>query len=97
MSYYFLAAIRRTDTEGYQRYQDAARAQLVEHHRFEPVAVSPEVTVEEGGLDASDLILLKFPDKAEFDSWWHSERYQQIKPLRLQSSNTLFAATFEGS
>jgi uncharacterized protein (DUF1330 family) len=97
MSYYFLAAVRRSDTETYQRYQDAAREQLVTHHRFEPVAVSPEFTVEEGELDASDLVLLKFPDRAEFDSWWHSERYQEIKPLRLGSSDTVFAATFEGA
>lgn len=97
MSYYFLAAIRRSDTEVFQRYQDAAREQLIEHHRFEPLAVSPRFTVEEGELDAGDLVLLKFPDKAEFDSWWHSERYQEIKPLRLASAETLFAVTFEGA
>lgn len=97
MSYYFLAAIRRTDHEVFQRYQDAARQQLIEHHRFEPLAVSPEFTLEEGELEASDLVLLKFPDKSEFDSWWRGQRYQEIKPLRLASAETLFAATFEGA
>lgn len=97
MSYYLLAAIRPSDAEGFQRYQEAARDQLIQHHTFEPLAVSPEFTLEEGELDASELVLLKFPDKAEFDSWWHSERYQEIKPLRLGSSQTLFAATFEGA
>lgn len=97
MSYYFLAAVRRRDTETYQRYQEAGRGQLVEHHRFEALAVSPAFTVEEGELDASDLILLRFPDKTEFEAWWHSERYQEIKPVRLASADTLFAATFEGA
>ncbi|HEY1973585.1 MAG TPA: DUF1330 domain-containing protein [Pseudonocardia sp.] len=97
MAHYFLAAIRRHDTQAYQAYQAAGRAQLIEHHRFEPLAVSPPFELEEGELDASDLILLRFPDKTEFESWWRSARYQEIKPLRLNSSDTLFAVTFEGA
>ena len=97
MSYYFLAAIRAHDAEAYSRYQASARANLVSDHRFELLAVSPKYTVEEGELDATDLVLLRFPDQAEFEAWWHSERYQEIKPLRLASADTLFATTFEGA
>lgn len=97
MSYYFLAAIRSHDAATYSRYQVAARANLVADHHFEPVAVSPQYTLEEGELDATDLVLLRFPDRAEFEAWWHSKRYQEIKPMRLASADTLFAATFEGA
>jgi uncharacterized protein (DUF1330 family) len=97
MSYYFLAAIRAHDAETYSRYQAAARANLVADHRFDLLAVSPEYTVEEGELDATDLVLLRFPDQAEFEAWWHSDRYQEIKSMRLASAETLFAATFEGA
>jgi uncharacterized protein (DUF1330 family) len=97
MSYYFLAAVRSNDAQTYSRYQDAARANLVSDHRFEPLAVSPKYTLEEGELDATDLVLLRFPNQAEFEAWWHSDRYQEIKPMRLASSDTIFAATFEGA
>jgi len=51
------------------------RANLVDDHRFEPLAVSPKYTVAEGELDATDPVL-RFPDQAEVEAWWHSERYQ---------------------
>ena len=41
----------------------------------------------EGEARSQRIVVLRFADKEEFNSWYESEAYKAIKPIRLNASN----------
>ena len=48
------------------------------------------LTVEEGQWPYERTVILEFPSREMAEAWYHSPAYQQILPLRLQSSSSNF-------
>ncbi len=93
MSCYFLAVVDKHDP---QRYADYSKVnyQILSGLDVKVHAVTDEVTTQEGDFDATTVILLEFPDDAEFRKWWDSAEYAAVRPIRLESSTARFAVTF---
>ncbi|AQT82349.1 hypothetical protein B1R94_28570 [Mycolicibacterium litorale] len=93
MSCYFLAVVDKHDP---QRYADYSKVnyKIISGLDVKVHAVTDDIKLQEGDLDATTVILLEFPDDAEFRKWWDSEEYASVKPIRLQSSTARFAVTF---
>jgi uncharacterized protein (DUF1330 family) len=93
MSCYFLAVVDKHDPARYADYSKVNRA-IVSGLDAKVHAVTDEINTQEGDFDATSVVLLEFPDDAEFRKWWESEEYAAVKPIRLESSTLRFAVTF---
>ena len=93
MSFYFLAALKKNDAERFAEYQIKTR-DIVSALDVELLAVTENFEVLEGELEATNLVLLRFPDEAEFRKYWDDPAYRAVVPLREQSAVTNFALTF---
>ena len=93
MGCYFLGLVDRHDLDTYSKYQAGNRT-LIAGLDVKLVALTDQFEKLEGESDANYLVLLEFVDRKEFEKWWSSEDYAQLKPFRQQSSTTAFAAVF---
>jgi uncharacterized protein (DUF1330 family) len=93
MSCYFLAVVDKHDPQRYADYSKVNRA-IVAGWDVKVHALTDEIKTQEGDFDATSVVLLEFPDDAEFRKWWDSEEYAAVKPIRLESSTLRFAVTF---
>lgn len=93
MSYYMLAALRKHDAEVFSRYQQQTAATLATY-RCTPLSVNAEHKVIDGDLAPDVVILLEFADEAEFDRWWNSTEYGEVKYLRESSATVLLGVGF---
>jgi uncharacterized protein (DUF1330 family) len=96
MACYFLAVMQVHDADQFALYQ-AETIKVLAPIEFQRIAVTTEFTVQEGRSDATDLVLLKFPDDTEFKKWWESSEYAAVKPLRENSAKVLLALTVDGA
>jgi uncharacterized protein (DUF1330 family) len=46
------------------------------------------LTVVEGEWPYERTVILEFPSRAMAEAWYHSPAYQQVLPLRLQSTSS---------
>ncbi len=85
MSVYFVAQIRMKDEDSYQKYLDKCDEVFAKYNgRYLVVDGAPEKL--EGDWDYSRSVLIEFPDKSEFDRWYHSDDYQAILKFRLSGA-----------
>jgi uncharacterized protein (DUF1330 family) len=86
MPAYVVANIDVTEPETYQQYIPGARA-TVEGHGGQFLAIDRNTEVLEG-LAPARTIILRFPDKATAEAWYHSPEYPSVIHLRLESTKS---------
>jgi uncharacterized protein (DUF1330 family) len=87
MSCYFIAGISITDETEYSRYLAEAEAVFAQF-RGRYLAVDKAPLLLEGSYLPGRVVLIEFPDKAEFARWYHSADYQRILRHRLAGSHS---------
>lgn len=95
MSYYMLAALQTHDAEVFSHYQQQTAATLGAY-RCTPVSVNAGHKVIEGDAAPDVVVMLEFADEAEFDRWWNSPEYSDVKHLREKSASVLLGVGFAG-
>ncbi|WP_345382581.1 DUF1330 domain-containing protein [Pseudonocardia yuanmonensis] len=93
MSYYMLAALQKHDAEVFAQYQQRTAATLGAYE-CRPLSVNTGHKVIEGEGDPDVVVLLEFADEAEFDRWWNSPEYTEVKHLREKSATVLLGVAF---
>lgn len=81
MSAYVIVETHIHDSEGYERYKEAAPA-AVAAGGGRSLVVGGEIAVLEGGWTPSRLVVLEFEDLEAAKRWYASEAYQDAKRLR---------------
>lgn len=86
MGCYFLANIRVTDEAIYQKYLDACDAVFAKY-RGRYIAVDKAPRVLEGFWDYSRVVMIYFKTEADFNAWYASPDYQEIRRFRLDGAD----------
>ncbi len=58
----------------------------IDSHQGKVVAFDEEAEVVEGSTEHPRTVILEFPSMTEFRAWYDSPEYQEILPLRLEST-----------
>jgi uncharacterized protein (DUF1330 family) len=95
MPVYLVAALEKTDADGYAEYVRTAKISL-EPYPEARLAADDAPRLVEGGLPAPRMILLQFESEAQFDEWYHSAAYQAAIPHRLGASDMAFMTLLKG-
>lgn len=95
MSYYMLAALQKHDAEVFSRYQQQTAATLGAY-QCTPLSVNTRHKVIDGDTAPDTVVLLEFSDEAEFDRWWNSPEYEEVKHLRHKSASVVLGVAFGG-
>lgn len=85
MSAYVLANLDVHDPETFQRYREKVPAVIAAFGGRYCVR-GGEITPLEGKLPAPRLVIIEFADRKAAERWYHSDEYQEILPLRLNSA-----------
>jgi uncharacterized protein (DUF1330 family) len=86
MSCYFIAQIKINDPEEYQKYIDRA-GKIFEKFNGEYLALDNNPTILEGSWDYTRTVLIRFNNHEDFNSWYHSDEYQEILKHRLKAAH----------
>ena len=86
MSLIMVAIISIKDDDKYLEYQNKVLP-MFEELGVEVLAVDDSPKPIEGETRSQRIVVLRFADKEEFNSWYESEAYKAIKPIRLNASN----------
>ena len=87
MSAYFVANVKITNAEEYQRYAAQTPAVIAEYGgRF--LVRGGSVQFGEGAWGADRWIILEFPTMDALQRWYDSEDYQRIIDIRKRSTQT---------
>jgi uncharacterized protein (DUF1330 family) len=86
MPVYAIAQITIHDRAAYQRYQ-ARFLDVFGRFKGRLLAADESPQVVEGAWDREKLILMSFPDEAEFRAWATSPEYQEIAKDRHAGSD----------
>ena len=86
MSLIMVAIISIKDDDKYLEYQNKVLP-MFEELGIEVLAVDDSPRPIEGESRSQRIVVLRFADKEEFNSWYESEAYKAIKPIRLNASN----------
>ncbi len=86
MSLIMVAIISIKDDDKYLEYQNKVLP-MFEELGVEVLAVDDSPRSIEGEARSQRIVVLRFADKEEFNSWYESEAYKAIKPIRLNASN----------
>jgi uncharacterized protein (DUF1330 family) len=78
---YAIAQLRFTDRAAYDRYQ-MRFMDVFGHYRGTLLAADERPQVVEGRWDRDKVVLMSFPDEAEFRCWSESLEYQNISKDR---------------
>ncbi len=81
MTVYAIAQLRFTDRAAYDRYQ-MRFMDVFSRYRGTLLAADERPQVIEGRWDREKVVLMSFPDEAEFRSWSESPQYQSISKDR---------------
>ena len=85
MSYYFMANIRISDPQEYQKYLDSS-GEIFAKYKGTYLAVDNDTEVLEGDWTYSRAVLISFPSREDFLAWYNSAEYQEILKYRLSAS-----------
>ncbi len=85
MTVYAVAQISVHDRERYDRYA-AQFLQVLENFEGRLLAADESPTVVEGEWAYEKVVLIAFPDQAEFERWARSAEYQAISNDRIAST-----------
>lgn len=88
MTVYAIAQLRFIDRAAYDRYQ-ARFMDVFRRHRGTLLAADESPEVVEGTWDRDKVVLMSFPDDAEFRSWSESPEYQEISQDRRAGADTV--------
>jgi uncharacterized protein (DUF1330 family) len=86
MTVYAVAQITITDRTAYNRYQSRFM-DVFNRFKGKVLAADESPQVLEGAWDRQKIIMMSFPDEAEFHAWMQSPAYQEISKDRLAGSN----------
>ncbi|BBZ62673.1 DUF1330 domain-containing protein [Mycolicibacterium monacense] len=88
MTVYAVAQLRFTDRTAYDRYQ-AAFMEVFARYSGTLLAADDAPRVIEGEWTGDKVVLMSFPDEAEFRRWADSPEYQQISVDRRAGTDTV--------
>ena len=88
MSVFVVAQIKITNTESYNKYQSAFM-NVFSRFGGKLLAADAMPQVIEGNWDKEKIILMQFPDEAEFKRWAFSPEYQEISKDREAGSEAV--------
>ena len=88
MTVYAIAQLRYTDRAAYDRYQQRFMA-VFRRFRGALLAADERPQVVEGEWDREKVVLMSFPDEAEFRRWSESPQYQDISTDRQAGSESV--------
>lgn len=85
MDCYFVAQINIHDESEYAKYLERYN-EVFEKFRGEVLAVDDNVSFLEGNWPFGRTVLIRFPNRYEFEQWYHSQAYQNIAQHRRNAS-----------
>ncbi|MBN2613247.1 MAG: DUF1330 domain-containing protein [Bacteroidales bacterium] len=85
MPYYFIAQIKIHDEEDYQKYIERAGS-VFSKYNGEYLAVDDKPSVLEGIWDYTRTVIIRFNSKIDFELWYNSEEYREIRKYRLNAA-----------
>ena len=88
MTVYAIAALKFTNRDAYNRYQ-AAFMEVFERYSGTLLAADEAPRVIEGDWDREKVVLMSFPDEADFREWAESPDYQRISEDRRAGADTV--------
>ncbi|MCT7659223.1 DUF1330 domain-containing protein [Mycobacterium deserti] len=88
MTVYAIAQLRFTDRAAYDRYQ-ARFMEVFVRFNGTLLAADESPQVLEGESDRQKVVLMSFPDEAQFRSWAESAEYQEISRDRRAGADTV--------
>ncbi len=88
MTVYAIAQLRFTDRAAYDRYQ-ARFMEVFSRYRGTLLAADERPQVVEGRWDREKVVLMSFPDEAEFCCWSESADYQDISKDREAGADSV--------
>lgn len=88
MTVYAVAQLRFTDRTAYDRYQ-AAFMEVFARYSGTLLAADDAPRAIEGEWTGDKVVLMSFPDEAEFRRWADSPEYQQISVDRRAGADTV--------
>ncbi len=86
MTAYLIAQIEVKDPEGYSRYT-ARTPDVIAKFGGRFIVRGGDPDVLEGKLPGGRVVVIAFADRAAAETFYHSEDYQAILPLRLAASS----------
>jgi uncharacterized protein (DUF1330 family) len=94
MSVLFVVNSQITDEEGFDAYRAVVRATF-KGHDMEFLSSTDSAETLEGTPAGPRVVIIRFPDRAAFEGWYHSDAYQSVIGLRTGSTSG-FALLAEG-
>ena len=88
MTVYVIAQLSFTDRRAYDRYQ-ARFFDVFRKFSGRLLAADESPVVVEGSWQGEKVVLLSFPDEAEFRRFEHSPEYEEIASDRRAGANTV--------
>ncbi len=85
MSVYVIAVINISDRDEYARYEQGFM-EIFNQYKGRMLSVDEAPALIEGRWPHTRTVLVEFPDRAEFDRWYHSEAYQTLAKHRFKAS-----------
>jgi uncharacterized protein (DUF1330 family) len=85
---YAIAQLRITDRAAYDRYQ-MRFINVFGQYRGTLLAADERPQVVEGRWDREKVVLMSFPDEAEFRSWSESSQYKDISKDREAGADSV--------
>ena len=83
---FVIGRIRIRDTAKWILYRDGVAATLVPFDGA-VVARGHDAWILTGASDETDMVVLRFPSRADADAWYASDAYQALIPLRDQAAD----------
>lgn len=91
MTAYAIMDVEIFDIEQYMQFMQRVKP-VIEKWGGHYLARGGEFRVYEGDYEPRRLVLMEFPSLEEWDRFYHSEDYQQLKPLRDECSHSRLVA-----
>ena len=88
MKGYLIATVAVEDADGYEAYRCRTR-EIIERHGGRFLVRGGKVEVREGTLERDRVIVLEFPSLDQARTFYESDDYQAIVPIRQRNADTL--------
>ena len=88
MKGYLIATVRVDDPDGYEAYRCRTR-EIIERHGGRFLVRGGKVEVREGALERDRVIVLEFDSLEQARTFYDSDDYQAIVPIRQRNADTL--------
>lgn len=85
MSCYFIAQIKITDMNEYEKYLDGTDS-VFSRYNGKYLAVDTKPEVLEGSWSSDRIVIIEFENEKELKRWYESPEYQAILKYRLKAA-----------